>query len=117
MTRPRRQQAIPNLVLVTCTGRGEHQPARLAALLGTMQDGNLRFSWVPRGKGGKSPVTGRRRGPEGWHTITVRCGTCGRNPQVREERFGTIVQALAADQETSGERPVTVDISRLDAVL
>ena len=116
MTRARRKPAAPNLVKVICTGRGEpgHGENRLAELQGYTEAGLLRFAWVPRGKGGEGPVTGRRRGPEGWHTISVRCGTCGRDFQRHEEQFGEIVKALGKLQGTSGERPVVVDISRVE---
>lgn len=116
MTRARRRPAAPNLVQVICTGRGEpdHGVNRLADLRGVLEGDLLRFQWVPRGKGGAGPITGRRRGADGWHTIEIRCGTCGRNFQRHEEDFGELVRVLAAAQGTSGERPVPVDISRIE---
>ena len=80
-------------------------------------EGRIRFRWVPRGQLGRVPVTGHRRGEDGLQTIEARCGTCRRHLKRREEDFAEIVQALAEQQGTRGERPVIVDISRIELAL
>lgn len=119
MPRPRRKPAPPGRVEIICTGRGEpdHDRKHLEALQAIRENGRLRFKWMPRGQLGRVPVTGHRRSEEGLHTIDARCGTCRRHLKRREEDFAEIVQGLAEQQGTHGERPVIVDISVIEQAL
>ena len=119
MPRPRRKPAPPGRVDIICTGRGdpEHNRNHLRTLQAVSKEGRIRFSWVPRGRMGRVPVTGHRRGEDGLHTIEARCGKCRRHLKRREEDFAEIVRVLAEKQGTRGERPVIVDISLIERAL
>jgi hypothetical protein len=64
---------------------------------------------------GPAPVTGFSDA-DGLQTYETRCGTCGRHFKCREDRLGTIAQALAAHQgiTPTGNTPVIIDISRIE---
>lgn len=104
---------------IICTGRGDpdHDRKHLEALQMIHENGHIRFEWVPRGQLARIPVTGHRRGEERLHTVDVRCGTCRRHLKRHEEDFTVIVQALAEQQGTHGEKPVIVDISLTEKAL
>ena len=119
MPRPRRKPAPPGRVEIICTGRGgpDHGRKHLETLQMVSAAEGIRFRWVPRGRMGRVPVTGNRRGEDGLHTIEARCGKCRRHLKRREEDFAEIVRVLAEQQGTRGERPVIVDISLIDRAL
>ena len=98
MTRARRKPGAPGRVEFVCTGLDEpdHDRKHLEWFRMVVdEDGRVRLRWMPRGRMGRVPVTGHRRGELDWQTLDVRCGECRRHFKRGEERVLEIIRALA----------------------
>jgi hypothetical protein len=106
--RPRRKPAPPGRVHVVCTHRDDDaEPSRIKVLQMLAHEespGGILFTGL-----GGLPIEGS--------AYSFRCPRCRRHLKIRKDRFPRVVVLLAERQETHGESPVLVDISRIERAL
>lgn len=105
MPRPRRKPGPPGRAHVVCSHRDDDaEPASIKVLQMTAHKespGGIMFTAL-----GGVPAEG--------NAYSFRCPPCGRHLKIRKDRFPQVVRLLAEQQETHGESPVLVDISRIE---
>jgi hypothetical protein len=74
-------------------------------------DGFVDIVWQPRDGG--VPVPAGVIHPDGGTKFRLRCPRCGRAPEVRQEKLGVLLQALAQAGEVDRKGRVVLDISLL----
>jgi hypothetical protein len=108
LARRRRKAAPPGRVHVICSHRdGDAEPKRIK-LLQMLSD--------PESPGGII-ITGLGGMPAEGNAYVFRCGQCRRNLKIAKDKLTRVIVALAEMQQTHGERPIMLDISRIDRAL
>jgi hypothetical protein len=105
--RPRRQPALPGRVHVVCSHRDDAEPALIKVLQMTAHaesPGGIMFTALVG-----VPAEG--------YAYSFRCPVCPRHLKIRKDRFTQVVWLLAEQQETHGDTPVIIDISRIERAL
>jgi hypothetical protein len=108
LSRRRHKPAPVGRVHVVCTHRQDDADPKRIRLLQMTAD--------PESPGGIM-VTAQGGLPAEGNAYVFRCGICRRNPKIAKTRLVPILVALAEQQGTQGERPVVMDISRIERAL